>query len=59
MNDHSNVHGWLAFSVGSGIVGSIDWFVHVSIPYLQFAALALSVGAGVKAWIAAHRKGKK
>lgn len=56
MNNVSNAHGWLGISIGSGIVGSIDWFVHVSIPYMQWIALAISIGAGVRAWIASHRK---
>lgn len=52
----AHAHGWLGISIGSGIVGAIDWFVHVSIPYMQWLALAISIAAGIKAWIASHRK---
>lgn len=51
-------HTWLGVSIGSGVVGSIDWFVHVSIPYMQWLALAISIAAGVKAWLSSHRRRK-
>jgi len=57
MENHSHSWYWVGLSVGSGVVGSIDWFVHASIPYLQFAALVISVAAGVRAWVA-HNKRK-
>lgn len=53
MNQHS--HGWLGLSIGSGILGSIDWFIHVSIPYMQWIALAISIAAGLRAWWTAHK----
>ena len=49
---------WACVSAGSCIGGFVDWFVHVSIPYLQFAALVISVAAGIKAWLAAHKAKK-
>lgn len=43
-------HIWFCTSMGSCFAG----FVHWSIPYMQWIALALSIYAGVKA--ALHRK---
>jgi hypothetical protein len=56
MNGHTNAHGWLGLCIGTGILGSIDWFIHVSIPYMQWIALAISIAAGVRAWLAAHKR---
>lgn len=43
-------YGWVGCSAGGCVAG----FVHWSIPYMQWLALALSIYAGVRA--ALHRK---
>lgn len=43
-------HFWFGCSIGGCAAG----FVHWAIPYMQFAALALSIYAGIRA--ALHRK---
>jgi hypothetical protein len=41
---------WACTSAGSCMVGFMDWFVHVSIPYLQWVALVIAVISGLRAF---------
>lgn len=43
---------WACASVGA-CVGS---FVAAALPYLQFIAVIISIGAGLKAWFASRKK---
>lgn len=45
-----NAKVWACVSGASCVGGTIDWFIHVSIPYMQWVALAISIAAGIKAW---------
>lgn len=50
MPDHIKVWGWACTSAGSCAVGFLDWFVHFSIPYLQWLALVIAIASGLRAF---------